>query len=213
MTVAYTYSHDLTNYTGATPGASSTFNVIDPYNPSRYYGNAEGLNYPHSLSVTAIYTMPWLKQATGFKRAMLGGWKYSDITTVRSGTSLSPGLSIANQGNAVRPDRVLGVGLHGAKTQTQWFNTAAFKAPAAGYYGNAGTGIIQGPGLVVFDMSLYKEFHFTEDNFFEFRAEAFNIFNHTNFTTISTNFGSGTYGQATASADPRIFEFALRYKF
>jgi hypothetical protein len=90
---------------------------------------------------------------------------------------------------------------------------SSIRTTPPGYYGNAGTGTIRGPGLVVFDMSLYKEFHFTESNFFEFRAEAFNIFNHTNFTTISTNVGAGTYGQATAAADPRILEFALRYKF
>jgi len=207
LTVAYTWSHDLTDHVGG------TFSAIDPYNPSRYYGNAEGLNFPQSLSVTAIYNLPFLREAKGFKGGVLGGWKLSDITTLRSGTSLSPGLSTSNQGNAVRPDRVPGTSIHGPKTQAEWFNKAAFQAPKAGFYGNAATGSIQGPGLIVFDMSLYKEFHISESNFFEFRSEAFNIFNHTNFTTINTTWGNSNYGRATAATDPRILEFALRYHF
>ena len=47
----------------------------------------------------------------------------------------------------------------------------------------------------------------------EFRAEVFNIFNHTNFTTVSTNYGAGSFGQVTAAADPRIMELALRFHF
>ena len=207
LTVAYTWSHDLTDHVGG------SFSAIDPYNPSRYYGNAEGLNFPQSLSVTAIYNLPFLREAKGFKGGVLGGWKLSDITTLRSGTSLSPGLSISNQGNAVRPDRVPGTSIHGPRTQAQWFNKAAFRAPQPGFYGNGATGSIQGPGLIDFDMSLYKEFHFTESNYFEFRSEAFNIFNHTNFTTINTTVGNSNYGRATAATDPRILEFALRYHF
>ncbi|MDE1176916.1 MAG: carboxypeptidase-like regulatory domain-containing protein [Edaphobacter sp.] len=207
LTFAYTYSHDLTDYT------SGTYNVIDPYNPSRYYGNAEGLDFRHSASLTAIYNLPFFRKGNLAERTLLGGWKYSDITTLRSGTALSPGLSIANQGNAMRPNLVVGQSTAGPKSQDQWFNTSAFAAPAAGYYGNAGTGILRGPGLILFDMSLYKEFHFTDSRFLEIRGEAFNVFNHTNFTTISTSYGAATFGQATAAADPRIFELAARFKF
>ncbi len=201
LTLAYTYSHDL----GDT--------VVDVYHPSRYYGNIAGLNFPHSFSATAIYAVPALRGAKGIGDFLINGWKLSDITTVRSGVSMNPGLSISRQGLAERPDRVPGTGLHGPKTRNEWFNTAAFQAPQPGYYGNAGSGILQGPGLLVFDMAMYKEFHFSEANFFEFRAEGFNVFNHTNFTNIATSFGSSTYGQATAAADPRILEVALRYHF
>jgi hypothetical protein len=210
LTVAYTYSKDLTDQSSQTGSALTT---VDPYHPSRYYGNAEGLNFPHSLAITAIYNLPWLRNSRGVKQIALAGWKLSDITTLRSGTSATPFLSISQQGNALRPDRVPGVSIHGPKTQKEWFNTAAFVAPQPGFYGNAATGSIQGPGLIDFDMALYKDFHITEGNFFEFRGEAFNVFNHTNFTTINTTFGSGSYGNATAAADPRILEVALRYHF
>ena len=62
-------------------------------------------------------------------------------------------------------------------------------------------------------MTLYKTFHITERQKLELRAELFNIFNHTNFTTVSTAYGASTFGQVTAAADPRIAEMVLRYQF
>jgi hypothetical protein len=200
LTLSYTFSKDLGD------------NPLDPYHPYRYYGPVAGLDFRHSFAGTAIYTLPGahLKGIEGFA---LGGWKLSDITTVRSGTAVSPGLSISKQGVAVRPDRAVGTGLGGPKSKAQWFNTGAFQAPAAGFYGNAGTGIITGPGLIVFDMAMYKDFHITEANYFEFRAEAFNVFNHTNFSGISSNYGASTFGQVTSATDPRILEMAARFHF
>jgi hypothetical protein len=62
-------------------------------------------------------------------------------------------------------------------------------------------------------MAFYKDFHIRERHMFEFRAELFNIFNHTNFNGIDPALGSGTFGQVISAADPRIAEFALRYEF
>jgi hypothetical protein len=196
----YTWSHNLVDA------------VVNNWNQRAYYGNS-GLNTPQVFTANVIYTMPRLTNAKAFSRAVLGGWKYSDITTIRTGLSLNPGLSVSQQGLAVRPDVILGQPITGQKTVAQWFNTAAFIRPAPGFYGNAGTGIITGPALINFDMALYKDFPIHERAGFEFRAEFFNVFNHTNFTTISTNLGAGNFGQVTAAADPRIIEFVLRFHF
>jgi len=201
---AYTYSHDLGDLAGA---------AIDPANPARFYGNVDGLDFRHSASFTAIYALPWLKNGNFPERFFIAGWKASGISTLRSGTSVTPALSISNQGLSARPDRKPGVPLEGPKTQKQFFNTAAFQAPAPGYFGNAGTGIIPGPALLAFDAALYKEFHIREDNFFEFRAEAFNALNHTNFSGVNATFGSSAFGNVTSATDPRVLELALRYKF
>lgn len=212
FTVAYTYSHDLTDYTSASSTAG-TFNVVDPYHPWRYYGNAEGLDFRHSVGITLIYQLPIFAQGNSLWHKTLGGWSFSDITTLRSGTAITPSLSISGQGLSVRPNVMAGQGIAGPKTQLKWFNTAAFTAPGAGHYGNAQTGIIRGPGLETFDMALYKQFHINEATYFEFRAEAFNIFNHTNFTSINAALGNALFGQATAAADPRILEFSGRFHF
>jgi hypothetical protein len=210
LTVAYTWQHDLSEVRGA-----GIFNneagPQNVYNPGADYGNAT-MNVPQALSFSYIWSLPWYRNAQGFKKLALGGWRYAGMTSIQSGFSQNPGLSIAHQGLATRPNYV-GGNVTGPKTVKEWFNTAAFAAPAAGYFGNAAPGDIYGPGLVDFDMALYKDFRITERNKLEFRAEAFNAFNHTNFSTVSTNYGSGTYGNLTAARDPRIFEFALRYQF
>jgi len=208
FTGSYTYSHGLSN-----SFSNSFFNggsVQNTHNPNGDYGNS-AINVAHVLSFSYIWDIPFLKTAGGWKGAALGGWKYSGITAIQSGASLSPGLSVANQGLAGRPDLISAVSY--PKTQAQWFSTASFAAPAAGYFGTAANGSITGPGLVTFDMALYKDFRFKERQAFQLRAELFNIFNHTNFNSIQTTFGAGNFGEATGALDPRIVEFALRYHF
>ena len=200
LSAAYTWSHDLSNFAA----------MLNPYKPSAYYGNVAGQNVPQIFSTSLIWDLPWNRNARGV-RGVLGGWKFSDITTIQNGPSMSPGLSISRQGLGVRPNLVSSV--QGPKTVAQWFNTGAFGAPAAGYFGNAGTGTILGPGLINFDMAFYKDFRIRERHTIQFRAELFNIFNHTNFNAVSTNYGAGTFGRITSARDPRIAEFVLRYQF
>jgi hypothetical protein len=224
VTGSYTWSHNTTNLAGG--------GVIDPYHVGRYHGNTESLNYPQSLSITVLYQLPFFEHNKGIGNILAGGWSFNDITTFRSGTSLTPGLSEKLQGLAARPDQLSGQSTNGPKTwkngtSQQWFNTSAFACPGSttagscgsitsagfGFYGDAQTGIIRGPGQEVFNMSLFKEFHFTEKDFLEFRAEAFNTFNHTNPSNPNTTLGNANYGKVTAAADPRILELALRLKF
>lgn len=209
LSVAYTWQHGL-----ADERTTSFFEGSSPqnvYNLRADWGNSQ-VNAAQILAISDIWTIPWYKNASGFKGAILGGWKYSGITSFMSGFATDPGLSISNPGLATRPNRISN-DVTGPKTVAEWFNTAAFAAPAAGYFGNAGTGIITGPGLINFDMAFYKSFKVTERATVDFRSELFNIFNHTNFAGISTGYGSGNFGQVTSARDPRIVEFALRVHF
>jgi hypothetical protein len=224
VTGSYTYSHDTTNN-----------GSIDPYNLKRFHGNAESMNYPHSLSITAIYSLPFfLHSGNLLEKELLGGWSIDNIASFRSGTSLTPGLGETNAGLALRPDQVPGSSTNGPKTwknnvapNQQWFNTSAFSCPglvdgkncgtfpAASYglYGTAQTGIIRGPGQELFSTSLYKTFSITEKVHIEFRAEAFNTFNHTNPGNPNTSLANANYGKVTSASDPRFLEFAARVKF
>ncbi len=208
LTGSYTYSHGLSN------SFSQSFfdggSVQNTHNPNGDYGNS-AINVANVFSFSYIWEIPFLKNATGFKRTALGGWKYSGITAIQSGLSLTPGLSVTNQGLASRPNYT--GSLTYPRTPGEFFNTSVFAQPTAGFFGNAANGSITGPGLVTFDMALYKDFRITEHQAFQFRAELFNIFNHTNFNGIGTTFGASNFGQATSAADPRIVEFALRYRF
>jgi hypothetical protein len=222
VTGSYTYSHDTTN-----------LGSIDPYNLKRYHGNAESMNYPHSLAITAIHALPFfLHSGNLLEKEALGGWSIDNIATFRSGTSITPGLGETDAGLALRPDQVPGTTTNGPKTwkngsSQQWFNTSAFSCPGLtngvncgtfpaaswGLYGTAQTGIIRGPGQELFNTALYKTFSITEKAHLEFRAEAFNTFNHTNPSNPTTTLSSTNYGKITGAADPRILELALRLKF
>ena len=216
FSVAYTWQHGLSQNRGSKGLSANTLTtgsgVQDFYHPARDYGTSN-TNVGQVLTISAIWNIPFFSKAEGLKRAALGGWSYSDVTTIQGGFALDPGLSVSQQGLATRPNRVSGVSISGPKTVKEWFNTSAFAAPAAGFFGNARNGSITGPGVVDFDMALYKDFKINERNGFQFRSEFFNIFNHTNFNSVSTGFGSGSYGQVTSARDPRIMEFALRYQF
>ena len=101
----------------------------------------------------------------------------------------------------------------GARTKLQWFNTAAFTAPAAGFFGNAGVGVIRGPGFWDWDTALSKLFPIRESFKAKLSGEFFNVVNHTNWSGVSTSLGSGNYGQVTSARDPRRVQLSLRVDF
>jgi hypothetical protein len=143
---------------------------------------------------------------------VFGNWKFSGITVIQSGFVFAPTLSTGTQGQATRPNAV-GTSLEGPKTIQKWFNTDAFAAPPFGFFGNAGTGLIQGPGEQTWNMALFKSFPIRERAKVQFRVEAFNIWNHPNFDAVSTAFGAANFGQITRAMEPRILEFGLRFDF
>ena len=80
-------------------------------------------------------------------------------------------------------------------------------------YGNAGVGVIRGPGFVILDSALAKKFLVREKAHLSLRGEFFNTLNHTNWSGVSTSLGNGTYGQVTSARDPRRLQVALRFDF
>jgi hypothetical protein len=218
LAAAYTWSHDTSN------------SVVDPYNINRFHGN-NGLNYPQAMNITVLYELPFFQHSGNeLEKLTMGGWRLNDISTFRAGGSITPGITLTNGGLTARPFVVPGVSTNGPKTwktgsTQQWFNEAAYVNPTVsvngvsnatlyyGYYGNAQNGTIRGPGQEIYNLSLFKEFHITEQNFFEFRAEAFNLFNHTNPQNPNTSVANANEDKITGAYDPRIMELALRFKF
>jgi len=209
FTAAYTWSHALSNNRSLTPFQNAT-TAQNPYNLKQNYGSSL-LNVPQVFTLSLVYSLPGLRQANLLTRTILGGWKLSDITTVQSGASLDPSMSIARQGLATRPDLIAPI--RQIDSVNQWFSTSSFAQPAPGFYGNTGTGVITAPGLINFDLALHKDFRIREHHTVEFRSEFFNVLNHTNFDGVVTALGNGSFGRVTSARDPRILEFALRYSF
>ncbi|MGZ7093912.1 MAG: outer membrane beta-barrel protein, partial [Candidatus Angelobacter sp.] len=94
----------------------------------------------------------------------------------------------------------------------QWFNTAAFAAPA-GVFGTAGRDIIIGPDTVQFDMAISKNIQLKEMQGMEVRLSASNVFNTVHFTSIDSTFGSPTFGQVVSAGAMRKAQLTARYRF
>jgi hypothetical protein len=122
------------------------------------------------------------------------------------------GLGMVNPNADVspRPDQVAAI--HLTKTESQWFTTSSF-ATAQGHFGSSTVGNILSPGMEKVDLGLMKSFRFTKDVNLQLRAEAFNLFNHTNFWLIDTGLGDGTFGQATSAHAARTMQFSGKLYF
>ncbi|MGA7522181.1 MAG: hypothetical protein WBW84_06845, partial [Acidobacteriaceae bacterium] len=108
----------------------------------------------------------------------------------------------------------------GPKTRQEWFNTSAFAAPTAPWngggnngFGTAGKDDIRAPGLINWNLSLFKSFAVSESSKFELRVESYNTFNHTEFNGIDAGFTDGNFGQVTSANDPRTLQFGGKFLF
>jgi len=182
----------------------------------------------HRLSVSYSWALPFGKSRrylddNGWLSTVLTGWETYGIVTVQSGrpftVALLPeidnsgtGRSILGFGNNDRPN-VVGNPELSNSTTSQWFNTSAFAFPAPGSFGNAGRNILNGPGFQNVNVSLMKNTALSERLNLQFRAEAFNLFNHPNFNLPDNFLGSPTFGRITSARDPRHIQFGLKLLF
>jgi len=120
------------------------------------------------------------------------------------------GMINPNADISPRPDQVAPI--HLTKTQAQWFTTSSF-ATAQGHFGSSSVGNILSPGVEKVDLGLMKNFRFSENINLQMRAEAFNLFNHTNFYLIDTGIGDVNYGQATSAHAARVMQFSGKLYF
>ena len=198
----------------------------NPYDRDGSYG-VSAYNRASVWTLSHVWQLPYGKgmrygsNAGGIKNALLGGWQFNGVTTVQSGLALSPSLNDGSTLNAdfgQRPNRIDGVSLIPAEGQTRdhWFNVAAFEPPAACcVWGDAGHGIMRGPGLISADWSFFKEFSFKtplnrEKTTLEFRWENFNFFNNTNMGNPVTAVDSSLAGRITGLAGNGLGPVAMR---
>jgi hypothetical protein len=158
----------------------------------------------------------------GWKGALANNWEVAPLIRILSGAPLNitSGADNSRTGiNLDRPNVVAGQNSYtGNKIQRTGANLAyinknAFTQNAVGTYGNVGRNSLRGPNTYNVDMSVSRIFPIRERLNFQLRMEAFNVLNHPNFTTFTTGLNSGTFGNATGAADPRIFQLAGKFSF
>ena len=242
----YSYSKvlDLNSALFAPSGENEPADVFSPYNLRSNRGPASySLN--HQFNGNFSYQLPFgsgqrfASGSKGVANQLIGGWQWNGIVTAQGGFPLTPlvGSNISGTGDpnpSDVPDRnpnfngpvILGKPDH-------WFDPKAFLMPIAGTFGNVPRGSFRGPGLLDVDTSFFKRFRISERWNLQFRAEVFNILNHSNFAypnpivfggnkctpgadrvACSANSISFTSGAVVAtSTTSRQIQFALKLLF
>ncbi|MBZ5577514.1 MAG: carboxypeptidase-like regulatory domain-containing protein [Acidobacteriia bacterium] len=209
----YTWSKNLDMNSGLTIAQSNNEPqmIMDRNDPSRDWGRS-ALDNKHQASISSQYALPfgkgqhWLRSAGGLGGKLASGWQLNGIATVLSGFPFTPllGSNRSGDGNIRNPDRPsLNPAFTGAivtGNPNRWYNPSAFVAPAVGTWGNLGRGVFNGPGLAELDMSLFKTTAISERTNLQFRAEFFNLSNHTNLGPPNATAFSGIPPAPSASA-------------
>ena len=189
------------------------------------------IDHTHVLSLSYVYNFP--KLHSGFRAAnyVVNGWRTTGLVRFRSGDVLTPymgsDVSLTGLGQD-RPNQdfskpgynnVVGGGHCGAgKSCVNWLNDAAFSAPVNNGpgtgFGNVVKGTFRGPSLTNWDAAVIRSFPVYRETSLDFRAEYFNVLNHTQLDNPNTNFSNSNFGTITGTqGDPRIAQFSLKYIF
>lgn len=214
---SYTWSKTLTNMVedGNPPS-------IWVHDPSMQWGRSPW-DRKHVLTGNFIYRLPfgkesrWLHSLPWFLDAILGRWQVSGIVKVMSGRPLTITSSLARAHLSVRgivPADRLADGRLPHPNSGRWFDQTAFATPPADRPGNAGYGILDGPGLITEDLAFYRSFSLREGAKLQFRLEAYNAFNHVNLSEPVTDVDNWTYlGKILTSGPALRLQAALRLDF
>jgi Carboxypeptidase regulatory-like domain len=241
MEANYTYSHSIDNDSGVQNALISFANaeICDLRNLRVCRGSSD-FDHRHILAANFIYGLPigrgrWLgSNMSKLLDEAIGGWKVSGIVTAYTGapfkvdsgaftidfTQTQPGVFIGSKSDVAKSVHQVPSGQTGVPNTVQFFSDpnnafGAFTAPIAGGPGNRN--ILNGPNFWNIDMSLLKEFTmpWSENQKLQFRADAFNVFNHTNFSAPGAELlNSPTFGNITSTAnDARQLQLGLKFSF
>jgi hypothetical protein len=241
MDLNYTYSHSIDNDSGVQNNLIdfATSEICDLRNLRACRGSSD-FDHRHLLNANFIYGLPigrgkWIAgNSSKLLNELIGGWNVSGIFSAYTGdpfkvdsgaftidfTQTQPGVFIGTQADVARGIHQVPSGVPGVPNTVQYFSNvtnaeSAFTAPIAGGPGNRN--ILYGPGLWNLDLAVLKNFTmpWSESHVLQFRTDALNVFNHTDFANPGTNLiNEGVFGNITGTAHgPRVLQLGLRYMF
>jgi hypothetical protein len=218
--IGYTFEKSLDN-------GSDSFDATNPINPAQTRA-LSSFDVPHNLVASYTVQLPFDHFIGGgdIAKRFTAGWELSGVSTFATGEPVTLNEnddnsllgafnanvdvpSYANNGSKLFVSKNPRKGL-------PYFNPNFFTPEPLGQVGNAMRRYFTGPGIDNYDMALAKSTTVTESTKLQFRAEAFNVFNHTQFKNPSglvNNTGQGGFGYVTSAADPRIMQVALKFLF
>ena len=221
---SYTWSKTLDN-------ASSFEDALNPFNFNATYGLSK-YDARHRFVFNFVWDLP-VPKYSGFKGKLLDGWEVSGIESLQSGfpiriQSQADNELLDSQFNFEAPGEPNLTGpfkTHNPRTDGFVFDPSLFDncdsvtcptdshAVTLGTIGNSPRALCCGPGINNTDITFSKQTPLTERLHMEFRGDIFNIWNHAQFTSTDGNLADTTFGKPLRIRDPRLVQFALKFKF
>ena len=225
--IDYTWAHEIDSQLGSADltGVSNPFNL-------RYDKGSGNLDRRQVLNINYMYKLPTFIHSNGLAHSIVDGWELSGTVISETGLPWAGSNNPSDGGSdtvglggnyTIRPNMTGKVQYPKSKDGKgvyQWVSKTGFSQPTASWwggpnlgFGNAGRDIVVGPGRTNFGTDLYKSFAMGERVHFEFRAESYNTFNHTQFNNFHNNITGSDFGEVSAVQDPRTFELGGKLIF
>ncbi len=213
-------SLDQTYGVASDGGESGSVGSVQDRTNFRREKGPSGMDIRHRAVFSYVYELPIgpgkaiAGSVRGVPARFIEGWTVSGITTFQTGPPITVRTlsDPANTGQQFQyPDVVCNPrNVSGGPTPTKWFNTACFEDPTTTRYGNAGRGLVNGPGVNNWDLAMMKNTSIGESVRLQFRAELFNAFNHTQYSTPGFDMQNADFGVISSARAPRLAQLGLK---
>jgi hypothetical protein len=192
------------------------------YNRKLDYGPSS-LQRTSNFVWSGVYEFPFGKGKTllteGAGSKILGGWLLGGFTQVQTGPPIN--FSTSTNTCNCNTSGTQGVNVTGPPHltsnfnpgSTTWFNTSVFSNATPYTFGNAGPGIVKGPGLFTVNLNLTRRFAITERFALEFRVDSFNVLNWVNFNGPGSTYGTPGFGFITSAQPGRVIQYGGKIFF
>ena len=210
--VAYTWGHAISDVALT----SFTNSTSDPFNYALDKGDAD-LDRRHTFVSNVVYVLPSYKKWGHAADILLSDWQVNGIASYFGATPIDiiTGVNTIGTASAVgqRPNYTGAPIYINSNDSTKHLNPAAFATPAPGQFGTLGKGAVRGTPITTIDFSVGKNWRIQERYGLQFRAEFFNLLNHTNFVGFDTDLRNTTFGTLTAAQAPREIQLGIKFTF
>jgi Carboxypeptidase regulatory-like domain/TonB-dependent Receptor Plug Domain/TonB dependent receptor len=232
----YTLSEAKDNLSSTFSDSGNNFNLgyLDAFNPMLDWGHAE-FDVRHRVSLSAIWEIPYMRDATGLRRTLLGGWQINSIFNARTGYPFTLWDCTNGAFYCMRAIDTVGIDKNatgstptGNPNEYTLLDLARIMGTAGSYLnpltGNSDWGpypatmtardAFRGPGAWNMDLAMSKRFRFGARNAIQFRLEAYNVFNHANMFANTGNADISSFNTITGFRDGnRRTQLGFKFEF
>ncbi len=186
--------------------------IVNPSDPDLDYSYCAS-DRRHVVNVSVVWTTP--RFGNGALKALLSNWQVSPLVRWQTGNHSSVTTGVDNALTGLGGQRAVQIldNPYGDGTPNNYLNRAAFAPPAAGTYSRLAPFTIDNPSSLQNDIAVSRTFRVRQTQSVQVRWEVFNVLNHVRFNAPVTALNSASFGRIQSAGEPRIMQFALKFRF